>query len=151
MAKLYRFLRFQERQTEEKCCWQLPEIPVYANEPGISANELSFRKITTISAIPAAFTPYSLRALQNLLFRQQHCFEKYRSDPGPLRYCRAQGSLPPYHVPPRPVNSKGPGHRVSASPGSRDRARFTNSNQTAVQLIQIKSDLQFDPQNHRSN
>jgi len=26
--------------------------------------------------------------------------------------------LPPYHVPPRPVNSKGPGHRVSASPGS---------------------------------
>jgi len=56
MAKLYRFLRFQERQTQQKCCWQLPEIPVYANEPGISANELSF--ITTISAIPAAtFTP----------------------------------------------------------------------------------------------
>ena len=44
--------------------------------------------------------------------------EKYRSDPGPLRYCKAQGSLPPYHVPPRPVNSKGPGYRVSASPGS---------------------------------
>ena len=29
---------------------------------------------------------YSLTALQNLLFRQQHCFEKYRSDPGPLRH-----------------------------------------------------------------
>jgi len=57
MAKLYRFLRFQERQTQQKCCWQMPEIPIYANEPGISANELSFRKITTISAIPAAFTP----------------------------------------------------------------------------------------------
>jgi len=56
MAKLYRFLPFQERQTQQKCCWQLPEIPVYANEPGISANELSFRKVTTISAIPAAFT-----------------------------------------------------------------------------------------------
>jgi len=28
----------------------------------------------------------------------------------------------------------------------RIRARFTNSNQTAVQLIQIESDLQFDPQ-----
>jgi len=41
MAKLYRFLRFQERQTQQKCCWQLPEIPVYANEPGISANELT--------------------------------------------------------------------------------------------------------------
>jgi len=61
---------------------------------------------------------HSLRALQNLLFRQQHCFEKYRSDPGPLRYCGAQGSLPAYHVPPRPVNSKGPGHWASASPGS---------------------------------
>ena len=27
MAKLYRFLRFQQRQTQQKCCWQLPEIP----------------------------------------------------------------------------------------------------------------------------
>ena len=26
------------------------------------------------------------------------------------------------------------------------RVRFTNGDQTAVQLIQIKSDLQFDPQ-----
>jgi len=61
---------------------------------------------------------HSLRALQNSPFRQQHRFEKYRSYPGPLRYCGAQGSLTPYHVPPRPVNSKGPGHRVSASSGS---------------------------------
>jgi len=63
MAKLYRFLRFQERQTQQKCCWQLPEIPVYANEPGISANELSFRKITTISAIPSPRLLHSLTAL----------------------------------------------------------------------------------------
>ena len=45
--------------------------------------------------------------------------EKYRSDPGPLRYCGAQGSLPPYRVPPRPVNSKGPGQCLSRVTGSR--------------------------------
>jgi len=63
---------------------------------------------------------HSLRALQNLLFRQQHCFEKYRSDPspsatvGPRVACRLTTYLHgPWTVKDRVTGSVPlPGHQV---------------------------------------
>ena len=63
MAKLYRFLRFQERQTQQKCCWQLPEIPFMQMSQAFRPMSCRFEKLRRFLLSQPRLL-HSLRALQ---------------------------------------------------------------------------------------